>query len=250
MKQKDIARRLNIKQSQVSRHLTKHRQTGNVTDRPISGRPKATTPREDLRMCILARKNRFWSAEQVRQRLQRETGIRVSRELVNKQLLARGLKSRRPAKRTNLRPHYKTGRLNWAKARQHYKIREWRKALWSDESSFAFIMRTVVDALDVSPVKDIGTTALTLKLLVVEVVLCMVWGDFSYDHVLQLKVIDGTMNAVKYRDEILEPIMRLFLESPNGQGMSFQDDNARPHRARVIDDYKMHTTLEEFRGHL
>ena len=57
----------------------------------------------------------------------------------------------------------------------------------------------------------------------------MVWGAFSYDHVLQLKVIDGTMNAVKYRDEILEPIVRPFLQSPNGQGMSFQDDNARPH---------------------
>ena len=62
-------------------------------------------------------------------------------------------------------------------------------------------MRTVVDALDVSPVKDIGTIALTLKLLVVEVVL---WsGSLFYHHVLQLKVIDGTMNAVKYRDKIL-----------------------------------------------
>ena len=39
------------------------------------------------------------------------------------------------------------------------------------KAGFAFIMRTVVDALDVSPVKDIGTIALTLKLLVVEVVL-------------------------------------------------------------------------------
>ena len=46
------------------------------------------------------------------------------------------------------------------------------------------------------------------------------------------------MNVVKYRDKILEPIVRPFLESPNGEGMSFQDDNARHHRARVIDDYK------------
>ena len=106
MKQKDIARRLNITQSQVSRLLTKHRQTGNVTYRPRSGGPKATTPREDRRMCILARQNRFWSAEQVRQGLQRGMGIRVSRELVNKRLFARGLISRRPAKMPNLRPHH------------------------------------------------------------------------------------------------------------------------------------------------
>lgn len=66
----------------------------------------------------------------------------------------------------------------------------------------------------------------------------MVWGAFSYDHVLQLKGIDGAMNAVNYRDAILEPIVRPFLESPNGQSISFQDYNARPYRARVIDDYK------------
>ena len=133
-----------------------------LPNRQCGGRPKATTPREDRRMCVLARQNRFWSAEQVRQGLQRGTDIRVSRELVNKRLLARGLKSRGPARRPNLRPHHKTDRLNSA---------EWRKVLWSDESRFCLIMRTVVDALDVSPVKYIGTIALTLKLLVVEVVL-------------------------------------------------------------------------------
>ena len=78
----------------------------------------------------------------------------------------------------------------------------------------------------------------------------MVWGAFSYDHVLQLKVIDDTMNAVKYRDEILEPKVRPFLESPNRQGMRLQDDNVRSHRARVIDDHKNAHNIEVFRGHL
>ena len=66
----------------------------------------------------------------------------------------------------------------------------------------------------------------------------MVWGAFSYDHLLQLTVVNGTLNSQKYRDEILEPVVRPFLNSPEGQNMVLQDDNARPHRARIIEDYK------------
>lgn len=245
MKQKDITRRLNISQSQVSRLLTKHRQTGNVTVRPRSGCPKGTTPREDRRMCILARQNRFWSAEQVRQGLQSGTGIRVSRELVNKRLLARCLKSRKPAKRPNLRPDHKTDRLNWARTRQHYRIREWRNVLWSDESRFCLYHEDGRRRVRRQPGEIYRDNCVDVKVAGGGGSV-MVWGAFSYDHVLQLKVIDGTMNAVKNMDEILEPIVRPFLENPNGQGMSFQDDNARPHRAPC----EMHTTLEVFRGHL
>ena len=63
-------------------------------------------------------------------------------------------------------------------------------------------------------------------------------GAFSYDHLLQLTAVNGTLNSQKYRDEILEPVVRRFLNSPEGQNMVLQDDNARPHRARIIEDYK------------
>ena len=62
----------------------------------------------------------------------------------------------------------------------------------------------------------------------------MVWGAFSYDHLLQLMVVNGTLNSQKYRDEILEHVVRPFMNSPEGQNMVLQDDNARPHRARII----------------
>ena len=59
MKQADIARVLNVSQSVVSRLLKKHRETGSVKDRKRSGRPKATTPRQDRLLFRMSRQNRF-----------------------------------------------------------------------------------------------------------------------------------------------------------------------------------------------
>ncbi|GFX03338.1 transposable element Tcb1 transposase [Trichonephila clavipes] len=42
--------------------------------------------------------------------------------------------------------------------------------------------------------------------------------------------------AVRYRDEVLEPIVRLYTAAA-GPTFVLMDDNARPHRADIIDDY-------------
>ena len=47
----------------------------------------------------------------------------------------------------------------------------------------------------------------------------MVCGALSYDHLKQLKVVTGTLNAQKYRDEILESGVRSPLDSLGGQNM-------------------------------
>ncbi len=44
---------------------------------------------------------------------------------------------------------------------------------------------------------------------------------------------DGNLNAVRYQQEILDPIAIAYVR-PNG---ILQDDNARPHRARLVTDY-------------
>lgn len=52
-----------------------------------------------------------------------------------------------------------------------------------------------------------------------------------------LHVFDaGTVNAHRYRDEILEAYVRLF-RGAFGPDFMFMDDNARPHRALIIDDF-------------
>ena len=66
----------------------------------------------------------------------------------------------------------------------------------------------------------------------------MVHGALSDDHLIQLKVATGTLNAQKYQDEILESGVRPPLDSLVGQNMVLRDDIARPHCTRTIEEYK------------
>ena len=66
----------------------------------------------------------------------------------------------------------------------------------------------------------------------------MVRGALSDDHLIQLKVVTGTLNAQKYQDEILESGVMSPLDWLDGQNMVLRDDIARPHRTRVIEEYK------------
>jgi hypothetical protein len=58
----------------------------------------------------------------------------------------------------------------------------------------------------------------------------MVWAGICHDGRTQLKIVPGTLNAVKYRHDILDPIVLPFLQQRNFDQV-FQHDNARCHVA-------------------
>ena len=69
----------------------------------------------------------------------------------------------------------------------------------------------------------------------------MVRGALSDDHLIQLKVVIGTLAAQKYQDEILESwnlVLGQPLDSLDGQNMVLRDDIATPHCIRIVEEYK------------
>ena len=64
----------------------------------------------------------------------------------------------------------------------------------------------------------------------------MVWGCFSHDHKLELKVVKQTLTGQRYIDDILEPIVYPHFRAHQAARPVFQDDNARPHWARIVTD--------------
>ena len=66
----------------------------------------------------------------------------------------------------------------------------------------------------------------------------MVRGALSDVHLIQLKVVTGTLNTQKYRDEIPESGVRPPLDSLDGRSKELRDDVARPHCTRIIEEYK------------
>jgi transposase len=72
----------------------------------------------------------------------------------------------------------------------------------------------------------------------------MVWGGISYDGSTDLYVIrNGSLAGIGYRDEILAPIVRLYAGAI-GDDFIMMDDNARPHRAGIVNEYLQQETIE------
>ena len=72
----------------------------------------------------------------------------------------------------------------------------------------------------------------------------MVWGGISYDGSADLYVIrNGSLTGIRYRDEILAPIVRLYAGAI-GDDLILMDDNARPHRVRIVNEYLQQETIE------
>ena len=65
----------------------------------------------------------------------------------------------------------------------------------------------------------------------------MVWGAASWKHRSALVLIEGAVTGQRYCHEILEEVAIPFGMESVGQGFIFQDDNARPHRAAVVEDF-------------
>ena len=64
----------------------------------------------------------------------------------------------------------------------------------------------------------------------------LVWDGICHDGRTQLKIVQGTLNAVKYREDIIDPIVLPCLQQRNFDHV-FQYDDARYHVARVCQDF-------------
>ncbi|GFT98980.1 transposable element Tcb1 transposase [Trichonephila clavipes] len=70
----------------------------------------------------------------------------------------------------------------------------------------------------------------------------IVWGGIGYPFRTPLVRIAGTLNSQRYISEVVEPVVRPYL-----QGLAtaiFQQDNARPHVARIVQRFFVNHQIE------
>ena len=63
----------------------------------------------------------------------------------------------------------------------------------------------------------------------------MVWGGITSTGRKPLVIINGNLNAVRYRDEIIRPQVIPFVQGQQ-RHITLQQDNSKPHVARVVRD--------------
>lgn len=239
---RSIGNHFNVNHTVIVRLLQRHLDTGTVNDRPRSGRPRLTTRRNDRLLIRRAKANPFTPAPQLRHHW--PPGGRVSVRTLVRRLHRGNLRARRVVKRPALTARHRIIRLQWANDHRRWNMRSWQKIHWSDESRF--LLRPVDGRIrvwrenktayaqnNICPTTAFGAGGVT------------VWGCFSYRCKLGMHILQGNMNGQTYRDLVLRNIVVPHFDNhPLASRPLYMDDNARPHRARIVTEYKEQESID------
>ncbi|GFU90990.1 transposable element Tcb2 transposase [Trichonephila clavipes] len=174
--QTEVSRILYVDQSVISRLLQNFQRMEDVTQQPVSGRPRVITPRQDryleTQSCCLC--------------------------------------ARRPAVCILITSAHKRARLNWSLKHQHWSVGEWANVMFSDESRFSLSN----DSRRVKIWRE-RETRFELRNITERHYFpssgVMVWAGIMMGGRTDLHFLDmGSVTAQRYRDEVLEHYVRLF----------------------------------------
>ncbi|GBL87031.1 Transposable element Tcb2 transposase [Araneus ventricosus] len=234
--QVQICREFNLTPSAVCNLCKQFQDTGSIERKPGKSRPRATTATEDRYLSIIARRNRGATASQLSRDLYAATGTRVSRVTVSKRPHETGLFARRPAVCVPLTSTNRRVRLAWCREHRDWSMDQWATVFFTDESRFSLN----TDSRRTFIWREPGTRYLPSNVREIDHYDggdLMVWAGIMLDGRTPLHVFErGTVTGVRYRDEILEPYVRLF-RGAVGPEFILMDDNARPHRALLVDEF-------------
>lgn len=230
---RQIAKKIGRNESTVRRFLKNYEETGLYKRKVGSGRKKVTNERTERILRRLSLRDRFKTAPKLRAELIETTGINVSLRTVQRRLNEIGLKACRPAKKPLLTASMKKKRYNWAKDKENWTIDEWKNVVFSDESKFNLIgpdgnhpvrrqagERYFSDCIQ-STVKHSASVT--------------VWGCITAKGVGRLIILEGYVNAEKYREIIDDGVIPSLEQlSEFSENLIFQDDSAPCHRAKSV----------------
>ncbi|GFW24161.1 transposable element Tc3 transposase [Trichonephila clavipes] len=198
------ARRLNVSRSVVQRLWDQYQTEDSVSRRPVPGRLRATTPAEDRFLALSARRRSTTTVPQLVADHFQASGRRISATTVRNRL--------------------------------HNAATMWASVLFTDESRFT--MESDSGRLLIwREQRTRYHQSNTVERHSYRGGGILVWAGISLGGHTDLHVFHGgTVTGLRYRDEILDPYV-LPYAAAIGNDFILMDDNARPHRARIVEEY-------------
>ena len=228
-RQQQVANHFGVNVSTIERLVRRLRETGHLADRPRSGRPRVTSRRHGRTIRLAHLRNRHLTATETALNTVGTHNRQISLKTVGSRLREIGLRARRPYVGLPLTQARRLRRmaLLTAHAPRLFPMRQWRRVLFTDVSRFTLYRadgrRCGERFADACVERDrFGGGSV------------MVWGGIAHGIKSQLIIVAGNMTAVRYWDEILRPVAVPLVQQRN---LILQQDNARPHVARVCQDF-------------
>ena len=107
----------NVSKITISRLMIRLRQTGRTNDRPLNGRPRVTSQRQDIYLRLIHLRNRKITAEDTARRTPGLANVRISGQTVCRRLRESGHRVRRPVVGPIIKQRHRTARLAGDRAR-------------------------------------------------------------------------------------------------------------------------------------
>ena len=201
-----IADHFNVYRITISRLMIHLRQIGRPNDGPCKDRPPEMSQSQDRHLRLIHLWNRMIMAEDTARRTPGLANVRISGQTVPRKLQESGLRARRPVVGQILKQRHRTARLAWARTR-----RRWQHILFSDKSRFS--LRFSDGCYRVYRRRgELFTDQCVYESDRFGGGSVMVWTGMFHDGCTQLKIVQGILNVVKYRDDNLDPIVLPFLQ--------------------------------------
>ncbi|GFU49484.1 transposable element Tcb1 transposase [Trichonephila clavipes] len=176
----------------------------------VGGHPRVTTPAEDRYIAIVAKRNCRATSTRVTSMVTASIGKAISAATIRRRLHMNGLYARVPRVCVPLSVQSRGARLKWCREHGNWTVYDWGNVMFTDESRFAL----EPDDKRIRIWRKQGTRNQPQNITEHHAFRggsIMVWAGISLGYRTDLYIFKRvSVTAVRYRDEVLEPIVRLY----------------------------------------
>lgn len=239
MTQVAIAEELGIRRQTVAQILKREARTGTPVVQ-IKGHKKRTKSARTLKTPAQIERLRTTSFKfpfKTPKVLKRELKLRCSLSTIKRRLREMHLRGRRSATKTFLTDRAKERRLEFANT---HKDMDWKRVIFTDEvkietsaHGMTWVRRPPGTRYDPKYIREVNRSGRCS---------IMVWAGISFAGMMDITVINGTLNKDNYLNDILIPNVLPYKQAH--PDMIFQHDGAPPHTANKVKDWLRDNEIE------